>query len=57
VTSSERDIEALIIRARDLDGLAAIERARGPEMTPYLTRMMADRVEMLKARHKRPDRL
>jgi hypothetical protein len=57
VTDAERDIEALIIRARDLDGLAAIERARGPEMTPYLVRMMADRVAMLKARDKRPDRL
>jgi hypothetical protein len=56
MTPTERDIEALIIRARDLDGLAAIERARGPEMTPYLVRMMADRVAMLKARDKRPDR-
>jgi hypothetical protein len=55
VTSTERDIEALIIRARDLEGLAAIERARGPEMTPYLARMLADRVAMLKARDKRPD--
>jgi len=57
MTPTERDIEALIIRARDLDGLAAIERARGPEMTPYLVRMMADRVAMLKAVHKRPDGL
>jgi hypothetical protein len=57
MTDAERDIEALIIRARDLDGLAAIERARGAEMTPYLVRMMADRVAMLKARDKRPDGL
>ncbi len=47
------DLASLIIRARDLDALQAIERARGADMTPNLAVMLAERVSMLKAIEKR----
>jgi hypothetical protein len=49
------DLASLIIRARDLNALQAIERARGADMTPNLAAMLAERVAMLKAIEKRPN--
>jgi hypothetical protein len=43
------DLQALIIRARDMDALDRIQRTAGHEFDAEMTAFMAKRVEVMKA--------